>query len=58
MNLEKISRVITLTAELITRAEHVETEAEADGSFISGTAATEARVSAGSGPPGFMLARE
>jgi hypothetical protein len=27
MNVEKISRVITLTAELITRAEHVETEA-------------------------------
>jgi hypothetical protein len=39
MNLEKISRVITLATELITRAEHVETEAGADGFFISGTAA-------------------
>jgi len=38
----KISRVITLATELITRAEYVETEAEADGSFISGTAATGA----------------
>jgi hypothetical protein len=42
LNFEKISRVITLATELITRAEHVETEAEADGSFISGTAATGA----------------
>jgi hypothetical protein len=31
MNLEKISRVITLATELITRAEHVETEPGADG---------------------------
>jgi hypothetical protein len=42
LNLEKITRVITLATELITRAEYVETEAEADGSFISGTAATGA----------------
>jgi hypothetical protein len=33
MNLEKISRVITLATELITRAEHAETEAGADGFF-------------------------